>query len=77
MHLIAHLIIIYSVFLGEPKFDLISGELFSLEKIVAALRAGAEYARVPFKNCVLVAGSQMGVSGADQIGMPCIVLRCR
>ncbi|KAG7964011.1 hypothetical protein I3843_09G146900 [Carya illinoinensis] len=47
----------------------------SLEKTVAALRAGAEYAEVPFKNCVLIAGSQLGVSGADQIGMPCIVLR--
>ncbi|KAL7210799.1 hypothetical protein ACSBR2_013803 [Camellia fascicularis] len=47
----------------------------SLPKIVAALRAGAEYAGVPVYNCVLVAGSQSGVSGAERIRMPCIVLR--
>lgn len=47
----------------------------SLPKIVAALRAGAEYAGVPVYNCVLVAGSQSGVSGAERISMPCIVLR--
>ncbi|KAL7241408.1 hypothetical protein ACSBR1_014074 [Camellia fascicularis] len=49
----------------------------SLPKIVAALRAGAEYAGVPVYNCVLVAGSQSGVSGAERISMPCIVLRSR
>ncbi|WVY93460.1 hypothetical protein V8G54_032548 [Vigna mungo] len=47
----------------------------SLAKIVAALRAGAEYAGLPVCNCVLVAGSQSGVSGATQVGMPCVVLR--
>ncbi|KAK7246109.1 hypothetical protein RIF29_40968 [Crotalaria pallida] len=47
----------------------------SLDKIVAALRAGAEYAGIPFRNCVLVAGSQSGVAGAQQVGMPCVVLR--
>ncbi|KAE8008268.1 hypothetical protein FH972_004797 [Carpinus fangiana] len=47
----------------------------SLGKTVAALRAGAEYVGVPFQSCVLIAGSQSGVSGAEQIGMPCIVLR--
>lgn len=47
----------------------------SLQKIVAALRAGAEYAEVPVPNCVLIAGSQSGVSAAERIGMPCIVLR--
>lgn len=47
----------------------------SLQKIVTALRAAAEYAEVPVPNCVLIAGSQSGVSGAEQIGMPCIVLR--
>ncbi|XP_062160318.1 CBBY-like protein isoform X2 [Alnus glutinosa] len=47
----------------------------SLGKTVAALRAGAEFAGVPFQSCVLIAGSQSGVSGAEQIGMPCIVLR--
>ncbi|KAL7210797.1 hypothetical protein ACSBR2_013801 [Camellia fascicularis] len=49
----------------------------SLPKIVAALRARAEYAGVPVYNCVLVAGSQSGVSGAERIRMPCIVLRSR
>ncbi|KAK3041881.1 hypothetical protein RJ639_001249 [Escallonia herrerae] len=47
----------------------------SLQKIVAALRAGAEYAEVPVPNCVLVTGGQSGVSGAERIGMPCVVLR--
>ncbi|CAJ1962892.1 unnamed protein product [Sphenostylis stenocarpa] len=47
----------------------------SLAKIVAALRAGAEYAGLPVCDCVLVAGSQSGVSGATQVGMPCVVLR--
>ncbi|KAK2983957.1 hypothetical protein RJ640_009680 [Escallonia rubra] len=46
-----------------------------LQKIVAALRAGAEYAEVPVPNCVLVTGGQSGVSGAERIGMPCVVLR--
>ncbi|KAG4956440.1 hypothetical protein JHK85_042820 [Glycine max] len=47
----------------------------SLAKIVAALRAGAEYAGIPVCNCVLVAGSQSGVAGGTQVGMPCVVLR--
>ncbi|KAK9265489.1 hypothetical protein L1049_001727 [Liquidambar formosana] len=47
----------------------------SLQKIVAALRAGAEYAGEPVYNCVLIAGSQSGVAGAERIGMPCVVLR--
>ncbi|KAJ9168583.1 hypothetical protein P3X46_020086 [Hevea brasiliensis] len=47
----------------------------SLVKIVAALRAGAEYVGVSVNNCVLVAGSQSGVAAAGQIGMPCVVLR--
>ncbi|KAK9088619.1 hypothetical protein Scep_027701 [Stephania cephalantha] len=47
----------------------------SFQKIVATLRAGAEYASVPFKNCVLIAGSQVGVRGAECIGMPCVALR--
>ncbi|KAL8251509.1 hypothetical protein R6Q59_035202 [Mikania micrantha] len=49
----------------------------SMQKIVAALRAGAEYAQVPVPNCVLVAGSLPGVAAAEQIGMPCVVLRSR
>lgn len=47
----------------------------SLEKIVAALRAGAEYAEKPVRNCILIAGSQSGVDGAQLIGMPCVVMR--
>lgn len=47
----------------------------SLEKIVATLRAGAEYAGLPVNNCVLIAGSLSGVLGAERIGMPCVVLR--
>ncbi|XAR59390.1 hypothetical protein NMG60_11015216 [Bertholletia excelsa] len=47
----------------------------SLQKIVATLRAGAEYAEVPVPKCILIAGSQLGVAAAERIGMPCIVLR--
>ncbi|XP_004486444.1 CBBY-like protein [Cicer arietinum] len=47
----------------------------SLDKIVAALHAGAECAGIPISNCVLVAGSQSGVAGAERAGMPCVVLR--
>ncbi|KAJ4846198.1 hypothetical protein Tsubulata_030590 [Turnera subulata] len=47
----------------------------SLEKTVVALRAGAEYAGLPVKNCVLLAGSHSGVAGAAQIAMPCVVIR--
>ncbi|XP_026427836.1 CBBY-like protein [Papaver somniferum] len=47
----------------------------SSEKMVATLRAGAEYAGVPVQNCVLIAGGQSGVSGSQCIAMPCIVLR--
>ncbi|KAK1368147.1 Haloacid dehalogenase-like hydrolase domain-containing protein [Heracleum sosnowskyi] len=47
----------------------------SSQKIVTALRAAAEYVEVPVSNCVLIAGSQSGVAGAERIGMPCIVLR--
>ncbi|KAL6538743.1 hypothetical protein OROGR_012731 [Orobanche gracilis] len=46
-----------------------------LQNIVAALRAGEEYAQVPIYNCVLVAGSQYGVAAAERISMPCVVLR--
>ncbi|XP_047262583.1 CBBY-like protein [Capsicum annuum] len=46
-----------------------------LQNVVAALRAGAEYANVPVDNCVLVSGSLPGVAGAERIGMPCVVVR--
>ncbi|PWA44825.1 Mog1/PsbP, alpha/beta/alpha sandwich [Artemisia annua] len=52
-------------------------EGFKQVKIVTALRAGTEYAEVPVPNCVLVAGSLPGVAAAEQIGMPCVVLRSR
>ncbi|KAK1283503.1 hypothetical protein QJS10_CPB21g01141 [Acorus calamus] len=47
----------------------------SFQKIVAALRAAAEYAGLPVENCVLIAGSQSGVLAAECIRMPCVVLR--
>ncbi|PRQ29947.1 putative HAD-like domain-containing protein [Rosa chinensis] len=55
------------------EIDTTSSE--SLQKIIAALRAGAENAGLPVSNCVLIAGSQSGVVGARQVGMPCVVLR--
>lgn len=62
---------------GNVVFNLTRQGLCSLDKIVAALRAGAEYAGKPVQNCVLIAGSQSGVAGALRIGMPCVVLRSR
>ncbi|KAF9621645.1 hypothetical protein IFM89_025377 [Coptis chinensis] len=47
----------------------------NFQRIVATLRAGAEYAGVPVQNCVLIAGSKSGLLGAERIGMPCVVLR--
>ncbi|XP_057830117.2 CBBY-like protein isoform X2 [Cryptomeria japonica] len=47
------------------------------KKIIASLRAGAEYADTQFQNCILLSGSQAGVSAAQCIGMPCIVIRSR
>ncbi|CAA7394190.1 unnamed protein product [Spirodela intermedia] len=47
----------------------------SFDQIVATLRAGAEYASLPVYDCVLVAGSQSAVLGAERIGMPCVVIR--
>ncbi|XP_068324553.1 CBBY-like protein [Pyrus communis] len=47
----------------------------SLEKIILALRAGAEVAGLPVCDCVLISGSQYGVAGAERVGMPCVVLR--
>ncbi|URE11022.1 hypothetical protein MUK42_22187 [Musa troglodytarum] len=47
----------------------------SFENIIATLRAGAEYTGLPVDNCVLIAGSQSGVYGAERIGMPCVVIR--
>ncbi|KAI6703092.1 hypothetical protein NL676_012228 [Syzygium grande] len=55
------------------EIDTTSSE--SLEKIVVALRAGAEFAGVPVCRCILVAGSQSGVTAAERIGMPCVVVR--
>lgn len=55
--------------------DINTGTPESLREIVAALRAGAENAEAPIRNCVLVAGSQPLIAAAEVTGMPCIVLR--
>ncbi|XP_072988432.1 CBBY-like protein [Typha latifolia] len=55
--------------------DINASQSGSFEMIVATLRAGAEYAGLPVQNCVLIAGNQSGVLGAEHIGMPCVVLR--
>ncbi|XP_037440941.1 uncharacterized protein LOC119308884 [Triticum dicoccoides] len=47
----------------------------SSEKIIATLRAGAEYVGCDVQNCILVAGSKPNVIAAERIGMPCIVVR--
>ncbi|KAE8719980.1 Haloacid dehalogenase-like hydrolase (HAD) superfamily protein isoform 2 [Hibiscus syriacus] len=47
----------------------------SLEKTVAALRAGAAIAEVPVYFCFLIAGSKSGLAAAEQIRMPRVVLR--
>ncbi|XP_020185799.1 CBBY-like protein isoform X2 [Aegilops tauschii subsp. strangulata] len=47
----------------------------SSAKIIATLRAGAEYVGCDVQNCILVAGSQPSVIAAERIGMPCIVVR--
>ncbi|KAI3466910.1 hypothetical protein Pfo_023573 [Paulownia fortunei] len=57
------------------KVELNTSSSESLQNIVAALRAGAEYAEVPIYNCILVAGSQSGAAAAERINMPCVVLR--
>ncbi|KAL3851564.1 hypothetical protein ACJIZ3_013446 [Penstemon smallii] len=57
------------------KVELNTSSSESMQNIVAALRAGAEYAQVPIHNCVLVAGSQSGLDAAERIGMPSVVLR--
>ncbi|XP_073312245.1 CBBY-like protein [Primulina huaijiensis] len=59
----------------KVKVELNTSSSESLQNVVAALRAGAEYAEVPVEKCLLVAGSLFGVSAAAQIGMPCVVLR--
>ncbi|CAN1846233.1 CBBY-like protein [Linum perenne] len=57
------------------KVELDTSSSESLEKVVAALRAGAETAGLPVQNCVLISGNQSGVSAANRIGMPCVVVR--
>ncbi|KAG0481429.1 hypothetical protein HPP92_012287 [Vanilla planifolia] len=47
----------------------------SADMIVAALRAAAECAELPLQDCVLIAGSQSSVLGAERVGMPCVVIR--
>ncbi|CAI9090464.1 OLC1v1025241C1 [Oldenlandia corymbosa var. corymbosa] len=57
------------------RVDIDTSSSESLQYVVATLRAGAEFAEVPLYKCVLVAGGQLGVSGAERISMPCVVLR--
>ncbi|KAJ4981921.1 hypothetical protein NE237_032758 [Protea cynaroides] len=57
------------------KVDIDTSSTESIQNIVATLRAAAEIAGLPVQNCVLIAGSQSGVMGAERIGMPCVVLR--
>ncbi|KAK4779204.1 hypothetical protein SAY86_006732 [Trapa natans] len=57
------------------KVELDTSSSESIQTVVAALHAGAEFAEIPLYQCVLVAGSQSGVGGAQQIGMSCVVLR--
>lgn len=57
------------------RVDINTGTPESLREIVAALRAGAENAETPIRNCVLVAGSQPLIAAAETTGMPCIVLK--
>ncbi|PIN24810.1 hypothetical protein CDL12_02464 [Handroanthus impetiginosus] len=57
------------------KVELNNSSSESLQNVVAALRAGTEYAEVPIYRCILVAGSQSGVAAAERLGMPCVVLR--
>ncbi|KAF5203644.1 Haloacid dehalogenase-like hydrolase domain-containing protein [Thalictrum thalictroides] len=59
----------------KVSVDIGTGTTGSLDRIVAALRAGAEYAGVRVENCVLIAGSQSGLLGAERIGMPSVILR--
>ncbi|KAK6284203.1 hypothetical protein POUND7_003155 [Theobroma cacao] len=59
----------------KVSVDIDTSSSESLEKIVAALRAGAEIAGIPVYKCILIAGSKSGVAGAEQIGMPRVVLR--
>ncbi|KAL0926541.1 hypothetical protein M5K25_002780 [Dendrobium thyrsiflorum] len=55
--------------------DIDTSSTESTDLVVATLRAGAEYAGVPVQSCVLIAGSQSGVVGAEKIGIPSVVIR--
>ncbi|GMH20986.1 hypothetical protein Nepgr_022828 [Nepenthes gracilis] len=57
------------------RVDINAGSAKSMQKTVAALRAGAEHTGVPVHNCVLITGNYSGVAAADIIGLCCIVLR--
>ncbi|XP_073129662.1 CBBY-like protein isoform X2 [Henckelia pumila] len=59
------------------KVELNTSSSESFQNVIVALRAGAEYAEVPVEKCLLIAGSLSGVSAAERIGMPCVVLRSR
>ncbi|CAM8977853.1 unnamed protein product [Rhodiola kirilowii] len=59
----------------KVKVDIDTTSTESLQKVVVALRAGAELAGVPVQNCIFIAGSQIGVAGAECVGIPCVVVR--
>ncbi|EPS66276.1 hypothetical protein M569_08501, partial [Genlisea aurea] len=59
------------------RVELNTTSVESMQNVVAALRAGAESAGVEVDKCVLIAGSQIGLSAAERIGMACVVLRSR
>ncbi|KAK8919052.1 hypothetical protein KSP39_PZI021270 [Platanthera zijinensis] len=55
--------------------DIDTSSTESIDLIVATLRAAAECVGLTVQDCVLIAGSQSGVIGAEKIGMPSVVIR--
>lgn len=49
----------------------------SSKAAIAALRAGAEIAGVPVRNCILLAGGNNGIEAAQRISMPCVAVKSR
>lgn len=55
--------------------DIDTSSTESTDLIVATLRAAAECVGLTVQDCVLIAGSQSAVLGAEKIGMPSVVIR--
>ncbi|XP_020588317.1 uncharacterized protein LOC110030092 isoform X2 [Phalaenopsis equestris] len=55
--------------------DIDRSSIESTDLVVATLRAGAEYIGLPVQDCVLIAGSQSGLVGAERIGLSSVVIR--